>query len=419
MINSRVIVGLIVLILPLIAGAQDVEYANSVVKELSSDKYLGRGYVGKGDSIAADYLSEQMSKLKLGTVSDNCYMQHYTMPINRYPYEPKVSIGGRSFNCVADYNIYPSSPSIKGTFPIVWIQADDIKSPTRLSELLRSDLSNSFVALDTVGLGDSEMGKYIRTLMVNNAFRAKGVLDVDKSSIWRARKLMTDYVRLYFRPGVISPKDKTINIELIAEHIDNYKTQNVLGFIEGESDTTIIFSAHYDHLGMQGNHIYPGALDNASGVATVLSLAKEFAKKRQRYSMLFILVSGEECGLNGSKYFVQNPLVDLDKVKMVFNFDMSGAGERGTALFNGKLYPDVIKAFSDADDKFNCFENLSFSALTLNSDHASFYMAGVPALSFYTKGEGEKYYHKPTDRARFVTMEALEGIYRGLEIYIK
>ena len=99
-----------------------------------------------------------------------------------------------------------------------------------------------------------------------------------------------------------------------------YRSQNVCGYIPGANDTMIVFTAHYEHVGMNGDTIFYGAHDNASGTAAVMDLARMIAEgKTPEYTYVFLFFSGEESGLIGSSYFVDNPLIKLSKVKLLVN----------------------------------------------------------------------------------------------------
>src|SRR5690606_37015931 len=126
---------------------------------------------------------------------------------------------------------------------------------------------------------------------------------------------------------------------IVNQFVYDYKTKNIVGQIEGENkDSLILITAHFDHLGKVGNSLFPGASDNASGTAFLLELAKHFSKNPPKYSLVFIGFAGEEAGLVGSQYFVENPLVDLSKIKFLLNFDIMGAGEDGIQIVNSSVF---------------------------------------------------------------------------------
>src|SRR5690606_18370697 len=99
---------------------------------------------------------------------------------------------------------------------------------------------------------------------------------------------------------------------------------NVLGWIKGTEnpDSFIVISAHYDHEGVKKGIIYNGADDNASGVSALFSFAEYFKSNPPKHSVILAAFDAEELGLRGSKYFVENPIVPLEKIRLNINLDM-------------------------------------------------------------------------------------------------
>lgn len=183
---------------------------------------------------------------------------------------------------------------------------------------------------------------------------------------------------------------------------------NLVGYIDNQAANTIIIGAHYDHLGLgmesgsldanPQNKIHNGADDNASGVAGVLELARHFQTNRTKeaYNFLFLCFSGEELGLYGSKYFTENPTIDLSKANFMINLDMVG-----------RLNPDSKSLTVSGSGTSAAFEpllkSLSNDKVQIKtdssgmgpSDHTSFYLKNIPVLHFFTGSHSD--YHKPTD----------------------
>ena len=163
-----------------------------------------------------------------------------------------------------------------------------------------------------------------------------------------------------------------------------YRSQNVCGVLPGKSDSMIVFTAHYEHLGMHGDTIFFGAHDNASGTAAVLDLARMIAGQEQRhYTYVFLFFGGEESGLIGSGFFADMPLIKMNKIKLLVN-----ANDRAT-----KPYVDML-------DRIN--EERGYAAKigrrdnAPNSDH--YYLSQYcPAIFIYTLGGPYGGYHSPTD----------------------
>ncbi|AXT54274.1 aminopeptidase [Aquimarina sp. AD1] len=203
----------------------------------------------------------------------------------------------------------------------------------------------------------------------------------------------------------------SINIQGIKK--GNITTQNVVGMVEGTDpklkDEYIIYSAHYDHVGIgkavDNDSIYNGARDNAVGTVTVLSAAKNIAKYPTKRSALFILFTGEEKGLLGSKWYVENPLIPLNKMVYCFNSDNGGYNDTSIATIVGlerttasddikkAATPFGLKAIDDPAPEQGLFDR---------SDNVHFAAKGIPAPTFsmgFTAFDEEitKYYHQVTD----------------------
>lgn len=186
--------------------------------------------------------------------------------------------------------------------------------------------------------------------------------------------------------------------------------RNVVGFLDNGAEKTIVVGAHYDHLGkgFQGsslspdsqNKIHNGADDNASGTTGLIELARFISKNdvKEKHNFLFIAFSGEELGLLGSKHFVNNPTVALNKISSMINMDMIGRLQDdkgivvsgwGTSPVWGKLIPGIAK-------KQSMRYTIDSSGVGA-SDHTSFYLKEIPVVQFFTGSHGD--YHKTSDDA--------------------
>ncbi len=177
-----------------------------------------------------------------------------------------------------------------------------------------------------------------------------------------------------------------------------YRSQNVCGYIPGETDTMIVFTAHYEHLGMSGDTIFYGAHDNASGVAAVMDLARMANMQRGHYTYVFLLFGGEESGLIGSRWFVDNPLIRLAKVKLLINIDLFCGGDEGLMVVNAnapetKHYVDIMEQINE---EYGCAAKIGRRDNAANSDHYWF-TSECPAVFLYTLGGPFGGYHSPTD----------------------
>ncbi len=202
-------------------------------------------------------------------------------------------------------------------------------------------------------------------------------------------------------------------------------SQNIAGRLDGSKrpDETIIYSGHWDHLGVgqpdaKGDTIYNGAVDNATGIAGLVELGRVFAQSpRTQRSVVFLAVTAEEKGLLGSEYYASSPLYPLGKTVAVLNIDaLDPHGPAHNFSVSGSAKLSLIDDLVAAAQK----ENIAFTpdghpeaGSYFRSDHFSFAKRGVPALSFESgndwidggkaagEAEGKAYnesrYHQPAD----------------------
>ncbi|HTH52007.1 MAG TPA: M20/M25/M40 family metallo-hydrolase, partial [Pyrinomonadaceae bacterium] len=281
---------------------------------------------------------------------------------------------------------------------------------------------------------DQSLGEAAIPTMVISRATARNILGLpNEESLKDIEKLAGmkkdgQNVNIGFRD--VSPR-VSFSISLVKESVAAY---NVIGILDGTDPQlkkeAIVIGAHYDHLGHGGNgslaanstEIHHGADDNASGTAAIIELARQVAaEKKNKRTIIFIAFSGEEEGLFGSNYYVNNPVFPLDKTVAMINLDMVGRlndnkltiGGIGTASewkrtvegLNDSLdfLRDSIEGGSVVTDHgYHLGAGPRFT-LQLNedgfgpSDHSSFYGKKIPVLFFFTGTHND--YHKPTDTA--------------------
>jgi len=191
-----------------------------------------------------------------------------------------------------------------------------------------------------------------------------------------------------------------------AMQMQDHTSRNVIAYVRGtqEPQRWMIIGAHYDGQGTGGiismdtddeNKIHNSADDNASGVAGLLELAHYFSENPVQKSILFIAFSGEELGLLGSRYFVKNPVIDLDPVDAMINLDMIGRLTGNSLFIMGTGSSDIWHTLITepaGDDSLNIQTSDSGTGA---SDHAPFYEAEIPVLHYFT-GTHENY-HRSSD----------------------
>jgi Peptidase family M28 len=185
---------------------------------------------------------------------------------------------------------------------------------------------------------------------------------------------------------------------------------NLLAQLPGtdDRDSFVVVSAHYDHLGVRNGQVYPGADDNASGVAALLAIARWFSTHPAGKSLLFVAFDAEEQGLQGSRFFVANPPIDLKHISVVVNMDMVGRGDANTLFAAGTHYsPSLAAVLKDVsrDRQLTlklghdqpAAEARGLEDWTNSSDHGPFHAKGIPFVYFGVEDHPD--YHKPGDTA--------------------
>ena len=391
--------------------SQDMDYTYKVIKELSSEKYFGRGYVNNGDSLASVFIANECELIGLSKYN-NSFFQEYETSINSYLKIPELVFGDNVLTYAADFIAIPNSANADGWYKVKWVTANTLTNSWALKHFLNEKHSDEFICIDSTGLNNQELYKFANVVFSKNYIEAKGIIEGASSLKYTARTELKDHVHIQIKPNQIDINADSVYVKIENNFIESYKTRNVIGYKKGISDSIIMFTAHYDHLGMVGNVMYPGANDNASGVSMVLNLAKYFAKKKENYyTMVFALFSGEEAGLLGSKYMASNPPFDLSKIKILMNFDMIGTGDDGIYMLNAKEYPHIDSLFNKMNLKKKYFDVMHSSKATFSSDHASFFEKGVNAVFVYAAGNNQNY-HQPEDKFTDLTFAEYKDIYK-------
>lgn len=191
---------------------------------------------------------------------------------------------------------------------------------------------------------------------------------------------------------------------------------NVIGQVPGKTDSVIVITAHYDHLGMQDSLIFNGADDDASGTAALIAYIDYFSQDQPNHTLVFAAFDAEEMGLQGARAFVQDSIF-LDKVKMNINLDMIAQNDSNEIYAVGTYHYPELKPVLDGIDTGQI--NLLFghddpdSELddwTYASDHGPFHQQGVPFIYFGVADH--EHYHRHTDDFGTIPQEFYKGTVR-------
>lgn len=364
---------LILWIIPATGFSQSLELGRSFVDTLSSQAFWGRGYTKDGMHKAAIYLEGKFREYGLQPLSKKDFFQEYSYPVNTFPGKMSVQLNGLDLIPGKDFIISAES---SGTFASGELeQADSVTFIDRMNKVM--------VAL-----------------------RPKLTMDVSE----RAEA----YTLVLLKEGVLNKDPFQYKIAVENKEIKKFEARNICGMVKGNAvpDSFIFITAHYDHLGGLGADVFfPGANDNASGVSLLMNLAQYYAKHPQRYSIGFILFSGEEAGLKGSEYFTEHPTVDLKKIRFLTNTDLAGTGVDGITVVNASEFPAEFEMLKEVNSEMQLLKAVNSRGKAANSDHYFFTEKGVHSFFFYTLG-GISAYHDIFDRSETLPMNEHEDLFK-------
>ncbi|WP_231426545.1 M28 family metallopeptidase [Pedobacter sp. Leaf250] len=362
---------IIILFSTLSVSAQDSVYTRKMVNKLTAKEFWGRGYTKDGMAKAADFIAAEYKKLGLIPLGTS-YKQIFNFPVNTFPGTMMVEINGQKLIPGQDFIINNESPTVK----------------------LKADLKQA----DSLN------------------FQASPTLQValkDKLT-WSVATEVGQVTQIQINKKSLATIPKQINVDIENKFIPDFKASNICGLVRGTKypDSVLIITAHYDHLGGMGKDTYfPGANDNAAGVATLLSLAKYYAANPQPYSIGFICFAGEEAGLLGSRFYTENPLFPLKNIKFLINLDLVGTGEAGVTIVNASVYPKAFSVLKEINTEHKYISKINSRGKAANSDHYFFTEKGVPAFFIYTQG-GPSAYHDVFDKPETLPLNEYNDLFK-------
>lgn len=404
------------------------------VSYLADDRLEGRRTGTNGEKLAAAYISEQFAKIGLLAKGDRgTFLQSFDIQDGK-----EVAAG--SFLVIQDEQI----PLHTGYFPFAFSPNGKGEGNTAIS--LQESGQPWFLDLTELMLANTQNPHFdwveaIKEKANQAAIKGATALFVYHSSTKieeptfepKQRGAQPSIPMYYLTRGTAAKylADATAPIRIRFQHqLQNVSRQgmNVVGYIDNNAPTTVILGAHFDHLGYGEDKnsmytgttpmIHNGADDNASGTAALIELARILKTGKHRgNNYVFIAFSGEELGLYGSKYFVEQPTFPLQTANYMINMDMVGRlndssraltlGGFGTSPTWGEVIdptkaPFVVKLDSTGSGP---------------SDHTSFYRKDIPVLFFFTGVHSD--YHRPSDDADRINYIGQAQIVRYIHELIK
>jgi len=214
---------------------------------------------------------------------------------------------------------------------------------------------------------------------------------------------------------------RALGFEVVRQPVRGQHAENIIAIKPGD-DEAILISAHHDHLGIKNGIIYPGADDNASGLAVLLGIARSRSTRHYRHTILFVSFGAEEDGLVGSGVYVHDPIWPLNRTNAVINFDMvgrnffeAGADQARAAAVVGLEFRPALKSIADEAAREVGLHLIQAPARLLElfrlhdrTDDWWFRRQGIGAIHFSTGLHDD--YHKPSDTLDKIHPEQLARV---------
>ncbi len=375
--------------------SQTKEDAREILNTICSEDFHGRGYAAGGAEMTADYIVKRLKKFGLKKFNKS-YFQNFKIHVNTLPGNNFLELNNKVLIPGVDYLISASSDSLKGKFQAAIINADLINNASEFKKFIRSDFSDKVILIDTLGLHRPSFNEAYQLIIERNILKAKAIIKITRKKLTYVSSQIKKSFPLIILKKTSLPENPTeVKIDIDSKYYPAFETKNIIAYIKGKTDTSIVVSAHYDHLGTMGKSVFfPGANDNGSGVAMLLNLAKYFSKqKKPKYNIVFMFFSGEELGLLGSHFYTQHPVFPLSKIKFLINLDMVGSGDKGIKVVNGSVFKHRFNKLVEINDKNNYLPAIKIRGKAANSDHYFFFEEGVPSFFIYTLGKYKEYHN--------------------------
>ncbi len=392
---------------------------------LASDRLEGRATGTDGEKMSADYIAGQLKKNKIRPKGDSgSYFQNFDLVNLRVAKDSTSFIfNGISHTLFRDfYPISYTSNSKKVQGLLVNVNYG-ITAPELSYDDYKGKEVKGKVVLINISTPDSQQAhsRFINYLSLETRVKkaeslgAIGVVFIntgdkkDDPSGELSKNVKPSNIPVFFvkNAGLVYIPEVELPVSMKSDiFCVSVSAHNVVGFKNNNAKYTVVIGAHHDHLGRgeikgsrepNSNEVHNGADDNASGVAALIELSKQLKKRKfKKYNYLYIGFSGEEMGLLGSKYFIENPTINLNTVSYMINMDMVGRLNQ-TLIINGTgTSPYWNQAIGMLREDSSTIKKIKTTESGIGaSDHTSFYLAGIPSLHFFTGQHDE--YHKPSD----------------------
>ena len=396
----RKICFLVLLLVGFSSFSQSYNYAIYCKDTLTSPFMAGRAYIDNGDKKAAEFIRSELKENNVSLLGEDGFQSVPLKVNNILEANLYVGIKNRKLELGKEFLVLGASPSCD--FILKNEKAKVISTKAELEKLKPHKLKDKVLIFNLGELSNYDVIRFLRTIKEKEHTPKLAIIQgQDKLQYYTGRNVMSFPV-VQLRDKIFSKKINRLKLSIKSEFHENYQSQNVWARVEGTNypDSTFVFVSHYDHLGKIGQTYFPGANDNASGVSVLLDLAKYYASNPAECSIVFIFVTGEEIGLVGSTAAAENPLINLQKVKFLFNLDMVGTGSTGVAVINGQKERRAGELLQEINSENHWFSRVVLGEESCNSDHCPFVQKGVAAHFLFTYGCEYNEYHSVHDNGK-------------------
>lgn len=390
---------------------------------LTSPAAAGRLSGTAGARNVADYLLAELNSLGFDSA-----LQPVTVPAARLISTPRLIVGTQAFSPRRDFaelTAFSAGGQVSG--PLVVVHENDSLPPEsfkgrvvliperpqgfNLAETVKTAIELGVAAL-LVEHGEPEwFYKTVYTYAPHN----RRSLASDGDSAQAVRHIPVLRVKKSVADKLSRMNGANVELDLPLQH-ESLPCNNVLGFLRGAADDfTLALTAHYDHLGDDpGGVRFPGAFDNASGVAAILAAARELTKEKLPFNLLVAFLTGEESGLWGAKQLIAHPPAPLSAV---INLDGIGSEAKLNALRLG--YRQRGDWLAELGEEILSKRGIQPQWIGGSDDSSAFVSKGIPTLGLgqQATGQGRGVMHTPLDTTESLSIETIqEGVDVLLEI---
>lgn len=386
------------------------------IETLSSKEYQGRltGHLG-GDK-AAEFIENKFKSLGLVPIGESGYIQSFNLNNIQIIGECSFKAFDAKGNLLKEYTYGKDFKELgfgKSTNGEIKGYTLSNKSNKKSIHVFNEDI-----------IGEDSLSYNLDDTLIENNIKA-ALYPTD--SFFRFRtpyKLQKEYdsglIKLMISKSVaeeistLSQSGVSFEIKTNTKNT-TVKGKNIVGMIKGSNPSLppIILSSHYDHVGFDSDGvIYPGALDNASGVSFLLEATKLLEKSSPNRNIIIAAFDAEEVGLLGSKYFAENPTININNSEAI-NFDMVGSTKDIPLSVLSSNNNDLSKEF------LSLMKNLNIPSSKLlmdNSDHASFTPVGINSVTLIHDDTDK--IHTPYDTIKNIKEEKIVEVFHTLKSFL-